>query len=210
MELSGNNSHIHQNEVECVQTEWDLPTVDVYVNTTTFSRTTGPNKYKRLWDKMCKVIVCTAVIETASICGFVDNPTHYTQPFVSTESARDGGYMRMNDIREWKKKKDNNLSQIQNTVMVSPEALAFIENNKYLIPILVSANQKLLEYFPHDKLNLDLVNDPEENSDSLFLSVESSLKPELALERLQNFDQDWWLDEVSKTNDKLCIDVVFV
>lgn len=92
----------------------------------------------------------------------------------------------------------------------NPVSSRLWQNNSELQPILVSTCSKLGDYFQDKKLYLEVIDDPEENISKLLLSIETNLSPDLAVDNLYRFDEDWWLDIAPAIRQKVCIDVVYV
>jgi hypothetical protein len=88
----------------------------------------------------------------------------------------------------------------------------FLEEFPFLVPLLVEAYSKFGHYFgPYPRAFLEIVTDPEAPDDhELFALIYTSLTPDEALDRLDRFDRDWWLDASQTTQGKLCIDVEFL
>jgi len=92
------------------------------------------------------------------------------------------------------------------------EVSRFLERYPFLVPLLLEAYSKFWNYFgPHPRVFLEVVTDPEAPDDrELFALVCTSLTPDEALDRLDQFDRDWWLDASYTAQGKLCIDVEFL
>lgn len=88
----------------------------------------------------------------------------------------------------------------------------FLEKFPFLARILVEAYGKFGNYFePYPQVFLEIVTDPEAPDDhELFALIYTSLTPDEALDRLDRFDRDWWLDASRTSQGKLCIDVEFL
>jgi hypothetical protein len=92
------------------------------------------------------------------------------------------------------------------------EVIGFIKNRPFLIPILTEAYSKIGSYFPESpQVFLEVVTDPEVPDDTqLVASVKTNLSPDEALERLDSFDREWWLQSMDRAKGELCIDVEFL
>jgi len=86
--------------------------------------------------------------------------------------------------------------------------ISFLYSNPSLIPVLQDAPNNISEYFEDvSSLVLEVVSDPEgPDADRLFLFVQTQLPAELAIERLHQLDDEWWLDAMSD-DDKMTIDI---
>ncbi|QKQ73932.1 hypothetical protein [Nostoc sp. TCL240-02] len=76
------------------------------------------------------------------------------------------------------------------------DTLRFLRKHQSLVDILLKAHQEVRKYFPSEKLRLKLSVDPESPQwEKLLLSIYSS--PEYvdeALNKLDEFDQKWWIE----------------
>ena len=87
--------------------------------------------------------------------------------------------------------------------------IQFIGEHSFLIPLLMEAREKLDVYFPNSEVSLQVVTDPETEGDyQLLAAVSTSLPAEDAYRRLKEFDRDWWLDELGRSQGLLCISLV--
>ncbi len=86
----------------------------------------------------------------------------------------------------------------------------FIEKYPFLSLLLREAYDKLRNYFPHSHLFLEVVTDPESiNGGQLAIFIATQFASDKAIDRLDQFDADWWLDALDRAQGKLCIDVEF-
>jgi hypothetical protein len=105
------------------------------------------------------------------------------------------------------------LAQLQQsyTFRDSAAVLRFLEENPFLVPVLLEAPAWIAGYFAAPKLYLAILADPETGDENqLVLSIVINVPPDQALDQLQQFDEGWWLDVVSRTSGKLCIDVEYL
>ncbi len=90
------------------------------------------------------------------------------------------------------------------------EILSFIEQNFFLVPLLLEAPDKIKEYFGKVPLVLEVVADVEVIGDiRLLIYIITELEPEAAVDKLSEFDFGWWLDASVPNQEKLEIDVDF-
>ena len=90
------------------------------------------------------------------------------------------------------------------------EGLWFLERYPFLVSLLLEAREKIGDYFPYSQAFLEVVTDPEATDDSqLVLFIATNLDPDEADERLEQRDEEWWLDSLGRAQGKLCIDVEF-
>lgn len=88
------------------------------------------------------------------------------------------------------------------------EVMGVIEKYPFLASLLINAYEKVLSYFPAPQLFLDVISDPEASDDRrLALYIATNLTPREAVEKLEQFDEDWWLDAIDGARGKLIIDV---
>lgn len=85
---------------------------------------------------------------------------------------------------------------------------SFLHSNPSLIPILRDAPRNIAGHFEDGpSLVLEVVSDPEgSESDRLFLFIQTRLPSDLAIERLHQLDDEWWLDAIPD-DDKMTIDI---
>jgi hypothetical protein len=87
---------------------------------------------------------------------------------------------------------------------------AFLDCYPFLVPLLLEAAPHLEHYFPGQNIFLEVVNDPESTDTSQLVAiVVETTSPEEAFDRLEQFDQAWWVGAVRRAKGKLCIDVAF-
>lgn len=91
------------------------------------------------------------------------------------------------------------------------EVKEFLAAHPFLEPLLVEAYNKLDDYFgPQPDVVLEVVTDPEAIDDrELFAFIRTSLPSHEALEKLDQFDENWWLDAGDQVDGKLCIHLEF-
>ena len=87
----------------------------------------------------------------------------------------------------------------------------FLKENIFLLEIIVKSYAVLSELFKDSTFVLEHTIDPEYQSDNeqLVLYIVTRMEPEPAYSKLNEFDNNYWLDVVSKTEGKLCINLEF-
>jgi len=92
------------------------------------------------------------------------------------------------------------------------EVRRFIEERQFLISLLEEAYTKIEKYFgPYPQVFLEVISDPEATDDrQLFAFIGTHLSPDKALDTLERFDEEWWLDVLDQAQGKLCIDIEFL
>ncbi|MBC7259156.1 MAG: hypothetical protein H5T65_07895 [Chloroflexi bacterium] len=91
------------------------------------------------------------------------------------------------------------------------EVVQFLGAYPFLAPLLIEARRKIAEVFGHaSRVVLEVITDPEAPADrELFAFVQADLPPDEALQKLNQLDQEWWLDKIDEAQGKLCIHVEF-
>lgn len=92
----------------------------------------------------------------------------------------------------------------------SGEVWQFIENHPFLTDLLLEVPEKVIQFFPDASLSLKVIIEPEspsEEDDMLGIAIASEMDAEESVDRLEQFDYDWWLEASMRSHDKLLIDV---
>jgi hypothetical protein len=90
------------------------------------------------------------------------------------------------------------------------EVRHFLEENPFLGPLLKEAYINIREYFPSSEIFLEVVADPEAfDEEQLVIFIPVTQDPDGASEALNQLDQNWWLDAMERSQDKLCITLEF-
>jgi len=92
-----------------------------------------------------------------------------------------------------------------------PEVTDFLQAHSFLVPLLLEAREKITQYFGESsQVLLELISDPEvQGSVELFGYIVTNLSSEDAGNRLRQFDQEWFLVQVSRTKGLLNFDIDF-
>lgn len=79
--------------------------------------------------------------------------------------------------------------------------------NPSLISVLNEIANEVPTYFgPEVQLALEVLHDPEDDHEGeLFAVIQTSIQPDVALDRLRAFDQDWWLDRSQRIAGSLTV-----
>src|SRR5690348_13116201 len=86
------------------------------------------------------------------------------------------------------------------------QVLGFIEKYDFLVPLLLEAPEKIQKFFPKTPLFLRVITDPEEIShEELALSIGTSYNSDDAFNKLNEFEEAWWLDASLQSRGKLSI-----
>jgi hypothetical protein len=86
--------------------------------------------------------------------------------------------------------------------------LGYLMSHQFILPLLKDCYQNLRKYFEDDSLFLEVIHDPMDNDDHLLLSIKIT-DVSKALDRLNQFDDDWWVNTSPKASGNLIIDVEF-
>ncbi|MCR4433927.1 MAG: hypothetical protein NUV70_07755 [Caldiserica bacterium] len=87
------------------------------------------------------------------------------------------------------------------------EVTGFLLSNKNLIKYLLEAPERIYRIFGSVHLYLELYQDPEEAFECLFIIVKTDLPPEEAINNLDRFDEEYWLNLGDEINNKLEVTV---
>lgn len=89
----------------------------------------------------------------------------------------------------------------------------FLEQHRFLIEVLFGVREKFVQYFGSDsRTSLEVFTDPDdENSDSkLFALILTSLHSSEASARLDQLDQEWWLEQPYEVKRAMNLDIDYV
>lgn len=90
------------------------------------------------------------------------------------------------------------------------EVLGFLESNSFLVPLLFEIRQQLDHYLTMTEIYLKVVAEPDSYDDEqLVVSIVPGMEPDVAYDRLEVFDDDWWLDNIEAADNKVCITLEF-
>ena len=92
------------------------------------------------------------------------------------------------------------------------EVVRFLRTHPALIDLLLEAPTHVERYFgPNPQLVLEVVTDPEvPDSEELFANICTPLPVEEALERLDQLDEGWFLDQLERTGGRFNFNLEFV
>ncbi len=91
------------------------------------------------------------------------------------------------------------------------EVFAFIDENPFLLPLLLETQKKIEVYFRNSLVYLEMETDPELAPEPRLLAIISpSCPPEEAFAKFSLFSREWWLDTaMTRTQNKLHIRVEY-
>ncbi len=83
----------------------------------------------------------------------------------------------------------------------------FLWAHQYLIDTCFKAYKEIRRVFGENTLDVSLEfdKDPEEDFEGLSIIVRTNLNPELSLELLEKFDEEWWLDLNNKIRNVMTV-----
>lgn len=92
----------------------------------------------------------------------------------------------------------------------SRQVWQFIQKHSFLTDLLLEVPEKIIQFFPDASLSLKMIIDPEsssEDDDLLAVAIASDMDAEESVDRLEQFDDDWWLQASVRSHKKLLIDL---
>ena len=101
-------------------------------------------------------------------------------------------------------------SELSSSFNYTENAKVYVDNNLFLKPIINDIKTEIRKYFKSEMVSLDTICDPEDNSEVLFISVLSSEDVDIVHNKMDEFNDNWWIENLDRTKSKICIDVVFV
>jgi hypothetical protein len=86
----------------------------------------------------------------------------------------------------------------------------FLSGHAFLVPLLDAAYDITTRYFAPLSLALEVIAEPDSTDDQqLVLFVVLQVAPAEAFAKLQQFDNEWWLDTMDEAQGHLCISLEF-
>jgi hypothetical protein len=86
------------------------------------------------------------------------------------------------------------------------EVLGFIEQYPFLLGLLLKAPDQIRHYFPDSQLSIEVIADPEGFDDPMLeLAICINLDPDEAVDRLNLFQDNWWLNLSYQIRKPLCL-----
>lgn len=121
---------------------------------------------------------------------------------------------RWKGVREQRRSKDlRTLNRIRRSYLIpNPEnVLTFLNQYQDLVSFLIDAYVEIRKYFPNEALSLEVVSDSEAaSSRELFVYILTSLPVKKALKKLDELDDQWFLEQLDRTNNLLNFNLRFV
>lgn len=87
---------------------------------------------------------------------------------------------------------------ISNSQLMSIER--FLDKHKDIADLVLEAHAKIRDFFTSETLLLELISDISiEGGEELFVYIQTYLSVEEAVEKINDFDEQWFLDQLSRT-----------
>lgn len=90
----------------------------------------------------------------------------------------------------------------------------FIFEHPIIVPIFEEIYSKLCGVFGKDlmSIKLEIFSDPEATiaENQLFILAQTRLDAKVAIEKLDRFENEWWLDNMHRANNLISVDVEFI
>lgn len=97
------------------------------------------------------------------------------------------------------------------TLMNSSLVIKFLREHLYLVNLILTARSKIADYFGQSTpLALSLAQYPDEGAEELYLFIQTKLSAKEALPLLELFEENWWLDTLSRARCKMTIKLEYV
>ena len=86
----------------------------------------------------------------------------------------------------------------------------YLNSNQLLYPVLVEAVDKIECFFPGSSLFLEVISNPEEENDThLVIFIKTDMPPTEAVEKLDQLDEEWFLNLPVDIMEDLSINLEF-
>lgn len=117
--------------------------------------------------------------------------------------------------REVYKRSQLSIEELQEKYLISesemPNLRRFLENNAEIVPMVFEAYQQIKVYFPNEEIRLEVTSDVEDNGcESLFAHILTTLSVEEAHQKLDDLDEEWYLDQSVEVQNLFNFDLRFV
>lgn len=98
--------------------------------------------------------------------------------------------------------------QIDFYVLIDEErVLDFLKAHQGLDKLLLEAHKQIHACFPVSRNVLEVITDPELGYQQLLVTIITPSNIDEAMDRLDVFRDNWWLDNLWRANEKLLIDI---
>ncbi len=83
------------------------------------------------------------------------------------------------------------------------DVLKFLAKYPFLVPLVLEAHGYIRKHFPDSPLFLQYVPDPEIDDPQLVVYIVTKLEPEEAIDRMDEFDADWYRNYPNQDQGKM-------
>ena len=95
-------------------------------------------------------------------------------------------------------------------IELDEESRMFLEVNPDLRSLVERAREKVAEYFPNATPRLEVVYDPEDDSETLVMFVQTEEHWETGDEVYERFLEGWWLDQIPRVGTRFTVTMDYV
>jgi len=93
-------------------------------------------------------------------------------------------------------------------IRIKPDAAAYLNQNEAIHSLVKEAMAKLWHYFPGAPQSVSLLqNDDTSERPEIVLAVITQMQLSRALELLDKFDSDWWIDAMNRANGQMTVTI---
>jgi hypothetical protein len=89
------------------------------------------------------------------------------------------------------------------------EIKVFVDTNPFLYDCLQRVHNALQNYFPDETFALEITCDPEENTQTLLLSIQTLRNADETMLLWERFVDEWWLDHLDVGQGKITLGLSF-
>lgn len=91
------------------------------------------------------------------------------------------------------------------------EVKSFLVEHPSLISVLRETQIEIRHFFPQAQIFLEVVSDPEDSAIvQLGILIRSDLNPEAVYQQLQEFEENWWLDNLDRAKGAILVNLEFL
>ena len=126
----------------------------------------------------------------------------WNQPSSSSKSKRDKKRQALKNFRQ--PTGESTFSSIKKAYTISDSQLMgierFLDKHKDIANLVLEAHTKIRGFFTSETLLLELISDISiEGGEELFVYIQTHLSVEEAVEKINDFDEQWFLDQLNRT-----------
>lgn len=104
----------------------------------------------------------------------------------------------------------NNILDIPNIIEISSGAQKFLDENPYINEVIPVIAKELEKYFPDEKIVIDYIIDPDGGDSLLKLYVIGEKTVDELMDRLEKFENEYWLSSNEFDLGKIFVDIVSI